>query len=191
VLNFIIYCQDEVCDVVISQVIICLSHMNNKNNILSKKSVLFQMAIVLSAVMLATSAIPSLVQTKAFAQDDPIQTDVNTDANVEADVDVIKDEGDCAAASDETTQESLQSTDQQSSSDDENIPQVLTSANTAVNVAVTPDVDLTGECNPSDETTQGVEQSSNQQPDTEASDAYTTSVNTARNIAVDPDRSVN
>jgi hypothetical protein len=164
--------------------------MNNKNNILSKKSVVFQVAIVLSAMMLATSAaIPSLVQTKAFAQD-PIQTEVNTDVKVETDVDVIKDEADCEEASDQTDQETGQSVDQQSSSDDENIPQVLTGVNTAFNIAVTPDVDLTGQCNPADQTTQGIEQSQNQQPDLEASDAYVISVNEGRNYAFDPNYSL-
>ncbi len=163
--------------------------MNNKNNILPKKSVVFQVAIVLSAMMLAASAaIPSLVQTKAFAQD-PIQTEVNTDVKVETDVDIIKDEADCREASDQTDQETSQSVDQQSSSDDENIPQVLTGVNTAFNVAVTPDVDLTGQCNPADQTTQGIEQSQNQQPDLEASDAYVISVNEGGNYAFDPNYS--
>ena len=164
--------------------------MNNKNNILSKKSVVFQVAIVLSAMMLATSvAIPSLVQTKAFAQD-PIQTEVNTDVDVETDVDIIKDEADCREASDQTDQETSQSVDQQSSSDDENIPQVLTGVNTAFNVAVTPDVDLTGQCNPADQTSQEIEQSQNLQPDLEASDAYVISVDRAGNYAFDPNYSL-
>ena len=160
--------------------------MNNKNNILSKKSVVFQVAIVLSAMMLATSAaIPSLVQTEAFAQD-PIATEVNNDVDVETDVDIIDDEADCEEASDQTDQNTVQSIDEQTTSDNENIPQVLTGVNTAVNVAVTPDVDLTGQCSPADQTNQEIEQSQNLQPDSEASDAYTTSVNYGRNIAVDP-----
>ena len=160
--------------------------MNNKNNILSKKSVVFQVAIVLSAMMLATSAaIPSLVQTEAFAQD-PIATEVNNDVDVETDVDIIDDEADCDEASDQTDQNTVQSIDEQTTSDNENIPQVLTGVNTAVNVAVTPDVDLTGQCSPADQTNQEIEQSQNLQPDSEASDAYTTSVNYGRNIAVDP-----
>jgi hypothetical protein len=159
--------------------------MNNKNNILSKKSVIFQVAIALSAMMLATSAIPSIVQTKAFAQD-PIQTEVNTDVNVDTKVDVIFDEDDCRESRDQTDQDIGQSIDEQSSSDDENFPQVLTGVNTAVNVAVTPDVDLTGQCTPADQTNQEIEQSQNLQPDLEDSDAIATSANIARNVAVDP-----
>ena len=163
--------------------------MNNKNNILPKKSVVFQVAIVLSAMMLAASAaIPSLVQTKAFAQD-PIETEVNTDVNVDTDVDVIKDEADCREASDQTDQSISQSIDEQTTSDD-GTPQVLTGVNTAFNVAVTPDVDLTGQCNPADQTTQEIEQSQDQQPDLEASDAYVISVNEAGNYAFDPNYSV-
>ena len=159
--------------------------MNNKNNNLSKRSVVFQVAIVLSAMMLTTLAIPSLVQTKAFAQS-PIQTEINNDVNVDTDLDIITNEQDCIEASDQTNQNAGQSIDLQSSSDNENIPQVLTGVNTAVNVAVTPDVDLTGQCSPADQTNQEIEQSQNLQPDSEASDAYTTSVNYGRNIAVDP-----
>ena len=164
--------------------------MNNKNNILSKKSVVFQVAIVLSAMMLATAvAIPSLVQTKAFAQD-PIETEVNTDVNVDTDVDVIDDEADCRDASDQTDQEISQSIDEQTTSDDENIPQILTGVNAGFNVAVTPDIDLTGQCNPADQTSQGIEQSQNLQPDREASDAYAISVNEGRNYAFDPNYSI-
>ena len=163
--------------------------MNNKNNILSKKSVVFQVAIVLSAVILATSvAIPSVVTTKAFAQD-PIETEVNTDVNVETDVDVIDDEADCREASDQTDQQIGQSIDEQTTSDD-GTPQVLTGVNTAFNVAVTPDVDLTGQCNPADQTSQEIEQSQNLQPDLEASDAYVISVDRAGNYAFDPNYSL-
>jgi hypothetical protein len=158
--------------------------MNNKNNNLSKNPAVFQMAIVLSAMMLATLAISSLVQTNAFAQS-PIQTEINNDVNVDTDLDIITDEQDCIEASDQTTQNVGQNIDLQSSSDNENFPQVLTGVNTATNVAVTPDVDLTGQCNAADQTNQGIVQSQNLQPDTEASDAYTTSVNNARNIADD------
>jgi hypothetical protein len=164
--------------------------MNNENNILSKKSVVFQVAIVLSAMMLATSlAIPSLVQTKAFAQD-PIETEVNTDANVDTDVDVIDSDADCREASDQTDQGISQSIDEQTTSDDENIPQVLTGVNTAFNVVVTPDIDLTGQCNTADQTSQEIEQSQNLQPDSEASDAYVISVNEGRNYAFDPNYSI-
>jgi hypothetical protein len=163
--------------------------MNNKNNILSKKSVVFQVAIVLSAMMLATSAIPSIVQTKAFAQD-PIATDVNTDVNVDTDLDIIEDEADCREASDQTDQNIGQSIDEQTTSDDELIPQVLTGVNTGLNVAITPDIDLTGQCSSGDQTNQGIEQSQNLQPDSEASDAYTTSVNNGRNYADDFNYSV-
>jgi hypothetical protein len=142
--------------------------MNNKNNILSKKSVVFQVAIMLSAMMLTTSAaIPSLVQTKAFAQD-PVATDVNTDVNVDTDVDVIKDEADCREASDQTDQNIRQPIDEQTTSDNEFIPQILTGVNTD----------------------QGIEQSQNLQPDSEASDAYTRSINDGRNIADDFNYSV-
>ena len=158
--------------------------MNNKNNNLSKRSVVFQVAIVLSAMMLTTLAIPSLVQTKAFAQS-PIQTEINNDVNVDTDLDIITNEQDCIEASDQTNQNAGQSIDLQSSSDNENIPQVLTGVNTATNVAVTPDVDLTGQCSAGDQTNQGIVQTQNLQPDREASDAYTTSVNNARNIADD------
>ena len=163
--------------------------MNNKNNILSKKSVVFQVAIVLSAMMLATSAIPSIVQTNAFAQD-PIATDVNTDVNVDTALHIIEDEADCREASDQTDQNIGQSIDEQTTSDDENFPQVLTGVNTGINVAVTPDVDLTGQCSSGDQTNQGIEQSQNLQPDSEASDAYTTSVNNGRNYADDFNYSV-
>jgi hypothetical protein len=164
--------------------------MNNKNNILSKKSVVFQVAIVLSAMMLVTAvAIPSLIQTKAFAQD-PIETEVNTDVNTDVDVDVIEDEADCREASDQTDQEISQSIDEQTTSDDENIPQILTGVNAGFNFAITPDIDLTGQCNPVDQTSQGIEQSQNLQPDREASDAYATSVNEARNYAFDPNYSI-
>jgi hypothetical protein len=162
--------------------------MNNKNNNLSKKPAVFQVAIVLSAMMLATLAIPSLVQTKAFAQS-PIQTEINNDVNVDTDLDIINNEQDCIEASDQTTQNAGQNIGLTSSSDNENIPQVLTGVNTATNVAVTPDVDLTGQCNAGDQTNQGIVQSQNLQPDREASDAYTTSINNARNIAVDPNYS--
>lgn len=163
-------------------------HMNNKNNNLSKKPAVFQVAIVLSAMMLATLAIPSLVQTKAFAQS-PIQTEINNDVNVDTDLHIITDQKDCIEASDQNTQFTGQNIDLESSSDNENFPQVLTGVNTATNVAVTPDVDLTGQCNAGDQNNQGIVQSQSLQPDREASDAYTTSVNDARNIAVDPNYS--
>lgn len=163
--------------------------MYNKNNILSKKSVVFQMAIVLSAMMLATSAISSLVPAKAFAQG-PIATEINNHVDVETDVDIINDETDCLTASDQTNQFAGQSIDEQTTSDNENIPQVLTGVNTATNVASTTDVDLTGQCNSGDETNQGIIQTQNLQPDLEASDAYVTSVNEGRNIAVDRNYSV-
>ena len=164
--------------------------MNNKNNILSKKSVVFQVAIVLSAMMLATSAaVPSLFQTQAFAQD-PIATEVNTDVNVDTALHIIEDEADCREASDQTDQNIGQSIDEQTTSDDELIPQVLTGVNVGLNVAITPDIDLTGQCSSGDQTNQGIEQSQNLQPDSEASDAYTTSVNNGRNYADDFNYSV-
>jgi len=163
--------------------------MNNKNTLMSKKSAVFQVAIVLSAMMLATLTIPSLVQTKAFAQG-PIATDVNNDVNVDTRLHIIKDDQDCREASDQTDQYAGQSVDEQTSSPNQNMPQVLTGVNTATNVAVTPDVDLTGQCDSADQTNQGIEQDQNLQPDG-TTDAYATSVNQARNYALDPNYSFN
>jgi Na+-transporting NADH:ubiquinone oxidoreductase subunit NqrC len=186
---FIIFRSDEVCDVLISQVILSLANMDNKTNFLSKKSAVFQVAIVLSATMLATLAIPSLAQTKAFAQG-PIATDVNNHVDVAVKTHIINDQADCIKASDQTDQYAGQSVDERTSSPNENMPQVLTGVNTATNVAVTPDVDLTGQCDSADQTNQGIEQDQSLQPDG-TTDAYTTSINQARNIAIDPNFSLN
>ncbi len=163
--------------------------MDNKNNTLSKKSAVLQVAIVLSAMMLATLTIPSLVQTKAFAQG-PIETKVNNDVNVDVKTHIINDPADCIKASDRTDQYAPQSIDEQTSSPNEYMPQVLTGVNTATNVAVTPDVDLTGQCHSADQTNQRIEQNQSLQPDG-TTDAYATSINQARNIAIDPNFSFN
>jgi hypothetical protein len=180
----------------------------NHNKKLTKKSV-FQIATVLSAVMLAVSAMSSLVPAKVFAQEDTqgnlveqpktdsstqqetsssgpaVLTSVQPVLNVQVDVDVIFDEENCRDASDQTNQGITQSSDQQG----EGNPVVQTAVQTGLNVAVTPDVVLTSQCNPSDQTTQGVAQSTNQQG--EGNPVVQTAVQDGRNVADDTNFLVN
>ena len=212
------------------------THTMNNNKVLSNKFAL-QIATMLSAIMLAALAMPSLAPTKAFAQEqlpdarnllgevnrdsttqaetsysegrdngvdvDPIiQTSVQPNLNVHTDVDIIFDEADCQDASDDVNQENIQTSDQQGRSEgevgDNSVyvsPKVETAVQSGLNVAVTPDVVLTDECDPADQINQGHVQSTNQQGGSNLEEGegsmvvdptHATSIQNARNVAIDP-----
>jgi hypothetical protein len=145
------------------------------NKIISNKYVLLT-ATILSALMVVTSAVPSLLPTIAFAQpsdvevDPTTQTDVPTGVNVNVDPDVIFSE-DCEDidAAEETEQVNQQPVEQKDNNnndvDDGGLlvePTVQTAALTGLNINVDTDVFIVWQCedgtvdiNSSDETEQG------------------------------------
>ena len=148
----------------------------NKNKL--KSNYLFQIGTILSVLALAAYAMPSMTPAKAFAQQglpDPNQelVDTNVDPQIKIDVDpdVLMSEADCEEGNDNI--------DQQTTSESNQDAWISTNVQPAVNVAVTPDVDLAG-CNPTDQTNQGIDQTSNQ-----GDEGYQTSVQSAHNIADD------
>ncbi len=175
------------------------------NNKFMSTKVVFQVATILSAMMLAASAMTSLVPTEVFAEEEASDTNnlvtqligdsstqeetssdglevdsaVSTAVNVDADVDVIFDEKDCEGASDQTNQRIEETSDQQSEAG----LGVLSSVQTGANIAVTPDVVLTDKCDPTDQTSQEIVQDANQQGE---GDLITTSLQDGRNYALDP-----
>jgi hypothetical protein len=129
------------------------------NKIIPNKYLLLT-ATILSAMMLATSAVPSLLPTIAFAEpsdlvvDPTTQTDVETGVNVNVDPDVIFSE-DCEDidAAEETEQENNQPVEQEDNNNNDVgdgglvvEPTTQTAALTGLNINVDTDVFVVWQC---------------------------------------------